>query len=411
MPAAVCAIGFAGGLEPTLMQDDTENAELIGGLRTCLADGTFLKITLGKYRGVGETRKCVGTLVMYKGVPHVRLVTSRGTQDHTEHAPVDAAVEKLSALIGSDYLNAVLFTANEDVTLAYSKKRVGRLTRAKPTMTAAPATGHNRQKAYLVDTHARYLTLLGVTDADGQVKPSMYAKFRQICRFVEILDQLVAGSKLKDASAPVIVDIGSGKGYLTFALHEHFMRRLGKAPLTRGIESNGVLAEKCNAIVARCDIAGLEFEAARADSQAPARVDILIALHACDTATDDAILLGINGQAEMIICAPCCQHEIAPQLETRGSQLAGLLKYGLLRQRQADLFTDACRALLLEAHGYDVRLIEFVSTEHTSKNLMIAAVRSGSVDRNAAAAQYEQLAAIAGFKHQRLNDALESRSR
>ena len=140
-------------------------------------------------------------------------------------------------------------------------------------------------------------------------------------------------------------------------------------------------------------------------------LDILIALHACDTATDDAIHLGIAGNAGLIVCAPCCQHEIAPQLTAANSPIEGLLKFGLLKQRQADLVTDAARALLLEANGYEVRIIEFVSTEHSAKNLMIAAVKSETVDRKAAAAQYERLAAFAGFGQQRLGELIGGKGR
>ena len=393
------------------MSGDSEKTAFLELARASFADGTFRKLTLGKYRGGADERKCVAAPVVLRDVPHIRFLTTKGVQDITENDRADAAIERLSGLIGGDYLSAVLFTAREDVSLVYSRKRVGRLTRAKPTLIEALPTEHNRQKAYLVDPHAPYLGHLGVTQADGQVKPSMYAKFRQICRFVEILDQLLAGSELKDTPALRVVDVGSGKGYLTFALHEHLVRRLGRAPLTRGIEANTGLTETCSAIARRCDMAGLTFSAQRAENQAPGPLDILIALHACDTATDDAIHLGITGKAAIIVCAPCCQHELASQLETRSSPLSGLMKFGLLKQRQADLVTDAARALLLEAHGYEVRIIEFVSTEHTSKNLMIAAVRSSAVDRRAAADQYAQLAAFAGFKHQRLKDAIDQQRR
>lgn len=384
-----------------------EKTAFIDAMRASLNDGTFLKLTLGKYRGSGAPAKCVATRVMLKDAPHVRLVVTTGRQTITENDRPDAAIERLAAMIGADYLSAVLFTAREDVTLAYSKKRIARLTRGRPTLAQAPPAEHNRRKDYLVDARAPYLALLGVTHGDGEVKPSMYAKFRQICRFVEILDQLVAASHLKDTRAPRIVDVGSGKGYLTFALHEHLMTALGKTPATRGIEANAALASACNAIATACGHSGLAFEAGLAEHHAPGSIDILIALHACDTATDDAIHMGLASGAEIIVCAPCCQHELAPQLETRDTPLAGLLKYGLLRQRQADLFTDAARALLLEAQGYEVRVIEFVSTEHTAKNLMIAAVRSGRIDRRAAAAHYEKLAGIAGFNHQRLKAALD----
>jgi hypothetical protein len=229
---------------------------------------------------------------------------------------------------------------------------------------------------------------------------------------VEILDQLLASSPLQVAERLRVVDIGSGKGYLTFALHQHLAQRPGRRPQTLGLEANRELADQCSAVAAACDIEGLTFAATRAETFTMLQagdggtVDVLIALHACDTATDDAIHLGITGQAGLIVCAPCCQHEIAPQLEAQASQIGGLLKFGLLRQRQADLVTDAARALLLEAHGYEVRVIEFVSTEHTAKNLMIAAVRSAAVDRRGATEQYRRLAEFAGFQRHRLYDLL-----
>jgi hypothetical protein len=153
---------------------------------------------------------------------------------------------------------------------------------------------------------------------------------------------------------------------------------------------------------------GLTFEAAKADESALGDLDILIALHACDTATDDAIALGLAGNAALILCAPCCQHELAPQLDPeQPSPLSGLLRFGLLKQRHADLVTDAMRALLLEANGYEVRVIEFVSTEHTAKNLMLAAVRNAHVDRERAKTELGNLIALTGITHQRLRDRLD----
>ena len=391
---------------------DTEKSAFLEAVRASFAAGTFLKLALGKFRGEGPESRCTVTRVMLKDVPHVRFVTRRGTQELTENTKLGAALERLEPLIGGDYLSATLFTAELDVALVYSKKRIGRLTRTRPTLAEPPSTEHNRTKSYLVDPAAPYLKYLGITQVGlkgehgAQVKPSMYAKYRQICRFVEILDQLLAGSELKDAPAPLIVDIGSGKGYLTFALHDHLMRGHSKAPNTTGIEANAALVTQCNGVAVQCGMTGLSFEATKADRKTIRALDVLIALHACDTATDDAIHLGIAGGAALIVCAPCCQHEIAPQLKAEGSPLEGLLKFGLFKQRQADLVTDTARALLLEAHGYAVRIIEFVSTEHTAKNLLIAAVRSGSVDRQAAADQFAKLAALTGFKYQKLNDAL-----
>lgn len=390
---------------------EPEKTALLSAVRTSFEKGSFIRIALGKYRGPAPELRCSVTRVMLKDVPHLRFVTRRGTQDHTENAVLDAALARLDGLIGTTYLSATVFTTEQDVALVYSKKRVGRLTRSKPALPELPPTGHDRTKSYLVDPNATFLAELGVTHRPAagkpaEVKPSMYAKYRQINRFVEILDQLIGSSELAAAPAPRIVDIGAGKGYLTFALHEHLARRQGRAPVTIGIESNAVLVGQCNAVATRCGIAGLTFEAVAADSRPPEGVDVLIALHACDTATDDAIHYGIASGAALIVCAPCCQHEIAPQMRVAGSPLEGLLKFGLLRQRQADLVTDAVRALSLEAHGYEVRIIEFVSTEHTAKNLLIAAVRSASVDRQSASAQLERLTDLVGFSRQRLMTAL-----
>lgn len=400
------------------MQADGEKSAFLEAVGESLASGTFRKLTLGKYRGSRAPARATGTRVELKGVIHLRITTRQGTQEFTQNLTPDAALPRLGELIGGDYLSATLHTTASDVTLVYSRKGVPRLTRGKPTMTEAQSLAHNRTKAYLVDTAAPFLDKLGVTHVVGttgerQVKPSMYGKFRQICRFVEIVDQLVATSALRNAESPRVVDIGSGKGYLTFALHDHLSRGLGKQPRTLGLEANAGLVDQCTKIAAACALAGLEFEATRADAWAARRaagdgdaIDILIALHACDTATDDAIHLGITAHASLIVTAPCCQHEIAPQLVEAGSDLDGLLKYGLLKQRHADLVTDAARALLLESQGYDVRVIEFVSTEHSAKNLMIAAVRSAEVDRSAAAEQYRRLAASAGFGRHRLAELL-----
>ncbi len=383
----------------------------IAEIRTSLATGTFLKLTLGKYRDIGAQGRVSATRVALKTGPALKIVTRRGTQDVTKVAGDDATLLEFTSLIGEQYLSATLFTPEADTSLIYSKKRVARLTRSKPTLQAAPSAEHNRAKSYLVDVDAPYLMQLGVTHGgeNGQaVKPSMFAKFRQICRFVEILDGLIAASPVNDTTTPRIVDIGSGKGYLTFALHDHLARQRGMTPETRGIETNAALVTACNTIAARCAMTGLSFEAIRAeslltDARSADTIDILIALHACDTATDDAIRLGLDRAAAIIVVAPCCQQEVAPQMAPVGSPLAGLLRFGLFRQRQADLVTDAMRALALEAAGYDVRVIEFVSTEHTAKNLMLAAVRSPHVDRARAKAELATLTTTFGITKQRLN--------
>jgi hypothetical protein len=211
----------------------------------------------------------------------------------------------------------------------------------------------------------------------------------------------------RDDAPLSILDIGSGKGYLTFALYDHLTTALRKACRITGVEMRGDLVTFCNGLARTLNFSDLAFEAAEAQQTATAHADVVIALHACDTATDDAMALGINANAQMILAAPCCQHELAPQIKDTAEGFAGVVKYPLLKQRQADLVTDAARALLLEASGYKVKVIEFVSTEHTAKNILIAATKSANVNSSRAKRQYQELKRAMGFETQRLASQLK----
>lgn len=377
-------------------------------VREALASAAFVRLTLGKYRGAGEVQKLVATRVVIKDQPQVRLVTSERRKDTTDTLATDAALQKIERLLGSDFASATLFTTAKDVTLSFNNKKEARLTQGKPTFTSAPPAEHDRAKQYAVEASRPYLEALGVSSADGTVKPSMYGKFKQICHFIEIIDDLLRQSALTAAREVSVVDIGSGKGYLTFALYDFLTSKLGKRAIVTGIEVRQDLARRCSELAKKSAMSGLTFEAAAAAEQAIKKSDITIALHACDTATDDALAQGIAAGSALIVCAPCCQHEIAPQLSGADAALAGLMKFGLFKQRQADLVTDAARCLLLEASGYKVKVIEFVSTEHTAKNLMIAAIRSAAIDREAALRHYAALKALMGFATHHLERRLRA---
>lgn len=389
-----------------VMSGGDEKAEFIAAIEASLTAGTFVRLTLGKFRGSGDVQKIVFTPVALKGHSHLKCVTSHARKDVTQNYSRDDGVARIGALVGEDFLSATLFTTSEDVTLSFTKKKVASLKHAKPTFSQAPSAEHNRTKQYIVDSARPYLKALGVTQDGGGVKPSMYPKFKQICRFVEIIDQLLQESEIREADRLTVTDIGAGKGYLTFALYDHLTTRMGKQALVTGIEARPDLVRLCNDLAVREGLTGLSFEAAAAEQSLKNRADVMIALHACDTATDDAIFQGIKANASLIVTAPCCQHELAPQLSESGGELEGLLKFGLFKQRHADLVTDAARCLLLEASGYRVKVIEFVSTEHTAKNILIAAIRDAKVDRSIARRQYDALKATAGFETQRLEKLL-----
>ncbi len=385
---------------------DDDKAKFLGALETSLTAETFVRVTLGKFRGAGEAQKLVVTRVSIKNESRLKFVTSRARQDVTQIFSLEEGIARLGDIVGEDFLSATLFTTLEDMTLSFTKKKAATMTRAKPTFVSLPAADHDRAKAYIVDAGRPYLKQLGITDETQRVKPSMYGKFKQICHFIELIDGLIRDSDLREKNLLSVADIGSGKGYLTFALYDHLTAKLSKTAQVCGIEVRLELVKLCADIARNSGFSGLKFEAAKAADVATSAVDILIALHACDTATDDAIYQGIKAGASLIVVAPCCQHELAPQLSRTDAALEGLMKFGLFKQRQADLITDAARCLLLEASGYRVKVIEFVSTEHTAKNIMIAGVRDDSVDRAEARREYDALKAFAGYKTQRLETLL-----
>ncbi len=382
--------------------------DFVTALEASLADGTFVKMLLGKVRGNDTLKKCAATLVTLRDKPALRFLFTHAKKDVTENKLFAEVAAYVSPLIGQTFLSATLFTTTKDFTLDHNKKGEPRLTTAKPTFNAVTQVEHNRTKNYVVEPSRPYLKSLGISLEDGRVKPSMHPKYKQICHFIEIVDDLIRLSPLNGANAITAIDIGSGKGYLTFALYDYLTSHLQKSCRLTGIEVREDMVALCSGLASRLGLTGLRFAAAAAGETKATAVDLLIALHACDTATDDAIFQGIAGNAGLILTAPCCQHELAPQLAKPNEALRGITKFGLFKHRQADLVTDAARCLLLEASGYRVKVVEFTSTEHTAKNLMIAASRDKSVDRDAARRQYGELKSLMNFQTQRLEARLSA---
>ena len=348
-------------LDVTAIQE-AEKVAFLGAVETAFNARTFVRLTLGKYRGEGEQRKAAASPVEIKGQLQLRFVESRGSKDFTTIRSLADALDELGGQLGEVYLSATLFSTARDWTLSYSKKRKAQLTSGKPTQATAVSTGHNRQKATVVDPARPWLRHLGLTLADGRVAPSMFPKFKQINHFVEIIDDVLGATPDLFGRQVTGVDIGAGKGYLTLALYDYLTARRGLQCELTGIEQRPELVSFCNDLATKVQFSGLKFVAALAADTRREALDFLIALHACDTATDDAIAQGVLANAKLIVVAPCCQHELAPQLSASNDVIAGIARFGLLKQRQADIVTDAARALLLEASGYKTRIVEFVST-------------------------------------------------
>jgi len=277
---------------------------------------------------------------------------------------------------------------------------------------APPAPGlpaHDRAKRRWVDPSRPWLQALGVTTAAHEPVPAMARKWKQINRFVEIAAGALARSPLAAAQALTVVDFGAGRATLTFALHD-WLAQQGIAVRSLGIELRGELVAEGNRIAAATGMAGLQMvQGDVADaSAAPAQFDLMIALHACDTATDAAIHRGIRAGAQLIICSPCCHKQLRPQLLSPGP-LRSVFAHGIHAEQQAEMITDTLRALLLQSEGYDTQVFEFVALEHTRKNKMILAVKKARPDaaaRAAALAQVHELKAHFGITRQALLEQL-----
>ncbi|HEY4065747.1 MAG TPA: SAM-dependent methyltransferase [Burkholderiaceae bacterium] len=374
-----------------------------------LVEEPFAKLVLSKPRAaMGDLARVTVRPVMLKGMPQLSFVYSHATRDITKNlAPADA-LATLSELLANGFGDAHLWAADEEVQLLTSKKGRHTLLRQKTAVPAPERASHDREKHRYVDVNRPFLTALGVTDEQHRLVPAMARKWKQINKFVEVLDHALAGTALKQAARLDVVDFGSGKGYLTFATHEHLRHALGLPAFVAGVELREDMVALCNGAAQRLGLEGLRFEQGDVRSIAPPQIDIMIALHACDTATDHAIHTGLRAGASIIMCSPCCHKELRPQLLSP-HPLRPLLKHGVHLGQQAEMLTDGLRALLLEACGYETQVFEFVALEHTNKNKMILAVRRAAAspaEAEAAWRQIDDLKAFYGVRDQCLETLL-----
>ena len=395
-------------------------ARFIALLAENITRGTFEKLTLGKPRQPAADPALQNVFVRpiaLKSGPHLTFVWRHATRDVTKNFPTAEAVAQIETLIGPTFLDAHLFTATStaqletrpDNTAHLRVKTVAAAPISDVSSAAGPAT-HDQPKHHLIPATAAWLRTLGVTNERGQPREGMADKFRQIQKFSELLSHLLtenfSAENRTTPNQPLrIIDMGSGKGYLTFALAALLAPR---AHVT-GIEARAELVEFCNRTAATHNFSDhLTFIPGAINETPVAACDVLIALHACDTATDDALAQGISAGARLLVVSPCCQKEIRAQL-TAPTVLADALRHGIFQERHAEFVTDALRAQLLEWAGYKTKVFEFISTEHTAKNLLIVGQRTsprGQTD-DARAQRIRAFAAFYGVEHQRLATQLD----
>lgn len=390
-------------------QMPSENVQkFIDEFQQCLANGTFVKLTLANYKGLepGLQKLSLRPVETKKG-PRLIKQSRYADRETAANMTFAEAVADAAQMLDGGFRSGHLFTAAADLQLTIGK-RSDRLTRGKPSFSTAAEMSHDRQKSYIVNRDSYYLKALNITNDAGEVRSQAGDKWRQINKFIETIDGLFENSPAKDKTSLTIVDMGSGKGYLTFAVHDHFRNTRKLNVDVIGIEARQHLAAACSDIAAAGESDGLTFIAGTIENAPVADIDILIALHACDTATDDALYRGISSQAELIIAAPCCHRELRRQMKAP-ALLRNILKHPTMSERMAEMLTDGMRSLLLESVGYSTKVFEFISPEHTPKNNMIAATKRRH--RSSAAAirdEIERLKAEFGIEHQRLDELLRA---
>ena len=394
----------------------TEPADdFITRLDDALREAAFVKLVLAKPRAsAGDLQRVTARSITLKGEASVSFVYTHQTRDITKNLAPHAALAAVRALLAQSFSHAHLFTTTAELQLLISQRGKHTLVRGKPSLPAsadptttpttgtatAPATEHNRAKHRLIDADRPFLAALGVTAVDPksgqlQIVPAMARKWKQINKFIEVLHHAIEASALQNAASIRVADFGSGKGYLTFAMHDHLRRTLARDAAVTGVELRADMVALCNGVVQRLGLTGLHFEQGDVSTVAPPAIDIMVALHACDTATDHAIHTGLRAGARIIMCSPCCHKELRPQLLSP-HPLRPLLKHGVHLGQQAEMLTDGLRAMLLDACGYDTQVFEFVALEHTNKNKMILAVKREQASSGEAAV-WEQIRELKGF--------------
>jgi SAM-dependent methyltransferase len=371
-------------------------------IREAVLGGTLVKLTLGRPAGTDSTLENLYVRpVALKSGPRFALVWRHATRDITKNLGAEEALLLLEPLIGADFLDAHLFTSTQSAQLETGPGKSRLRVMAAGNESASPA-GNDRPKNRAIDAGAPWLHALGVTDAHGKPAAAMADKFRQIEKFAEILGHLLNEAPLPEDRRLRVFDMGCGKGYLTFAASE----LLGERADVCGVEARADLVDFCAKAATEMGFAGrLSFRQGSIADTAVDSADVLIALHACDTATDDALAKGVSAGAALLVVAPCCQKEVRPQLVSP-PVLSAALRHGIFEERQAEFATDALRAQLLEWAGYRTRVIEFISTEHTAKNIMITAVRGRPKGDPSVAERIRAFAAFYGIRRQTLASLL-----
>ena len=356
-------------------------------LRETVDEGLY-QIILSNPRDKNGAFKIKIRPVMVKGGLLFQQTTYEGKQVFHENLDQDAVIRHIEVVLESDFkqcevshrgCRAVVLVSKKG-KMTISKKKIGS-TEKEAEAGRIVKLAHNRKKQYILQEGipVPFLVDLGVQTSEGKIVHARYDKFKQINRFLEFIEDILP--TLSKENTVHIIDFGCGKSYLTFAMYYYLHELRGYDVEITGLDLKEDVITNCNALSRKYGYDKLHFiKGDIAEYEEESTVDMVVTLHACDTATDYALAKAVEWGAKVILSVPCCQHEINRQIHNEA--LSPLLKYGIIKERLSALVTDALRANLLEAAGYETSILEFIDMEHTPKNLLIRAVRKFGGDGN-----------------------------
>ncbi len=343
-------------------------------IHTIFNDSFLIKAILSKPRHKDGEDKIVVTPLKIKGTIQFQFSIYKQKKVLHRNLSTKEAETALSEYM-ENFKEAHFYTDEADFLALKSKNGEWRWIQSKPTK-QPEVQEHNRLKKYILDeaSHAPFWKALGIANASGKIKPDKQAKYRQVNRFLEIVSSAIP--HLSKNEPLNIVDFGCGKAYLTFALYHYLTDTLKRKVNITGIDLKQDVVDHLESIRKDLGYESLQFFEGNIKTfpLSTKKIDLVISLHACDTATDLVLDRAIQAGTEVILAVPCCQHELYTKINQ--PLLAPILKHGILKERFSALATDALRALRLEASGYAVQVIEFIDTEHTPKNLMLKAIKT-----------------------------------
>ena len=374
--------------------------QLIKIFETATKNHTFISGTLSNPRKAIDPKKITIKPVLLGSDLKLQFTTYKDNKAYHENLTIKESLNTLNGY-GNMFKQVQLFTTDGDYQGLINKKCEANIKRKAPSQKLPATLSHNRQKKYILDTpdSVPFLQALGLMDENQKIKPSKYDKYKQINRYLEI----IADSMSVLEHSPIrIIDFGCGKSYLTFALYHYLTVILKKQVQVVGLDLKADVIAFCQDLAEKLGYTHLKFQVGDIGQYTTNQpVDMVVSLHACNTATDAALDKAIGWGAKVILAVPCCHHEAYTQIAN--DNLAPILKHGILKERIAALMTDGLRAQMLEACGYKVNVIEFIDMAHTPKNILIKALlKANSCFSQEAYEKYRQTAA-----HLNLSLALE----